>query len=87
MAKQNLRHEPFPIFGEAVAIFDGKDTFRKRIGHTTYEVTTQFDPAGRESVLRQFQKMILDADLTAFSAQDKIDLPLQCPVVNGKEQL
>ena len=87
MTKQNLRHQPFPVFGEIMAIFNGKSTFHRKIGHTTYEVTTQFDPAGRESVLRQFQKLILNADLTPPEDSPILVMPLQCPVVNGKEQL
>lgn len=30
-----------------------------KIGNTTYEVNTHFNPNGRENVLQQFQKLIL----------------------------
>ena len=30
-----------------------------KIGNTTYEVSTHFNPKGRENVLQQFQKLIL----------------------------
>ncbi len=37
---------------------DNKPFFMK-IGNTTYEVSTHFNPKGRENVLQQFQKLIL----------------------------
>ncbi len=37
---------------------DDKPFFMK-IGNTTYEVSTHFNPKGRENVLQQFQKLIL----------------------------
>ena len=37
---------------------DNKPFFMK-IGGTTYEVSTHFNPKGRENVLQQFQKLIL----------------------------
>ena len=33
--------------------------FFMKIGNTTYEVSTHFNPKGRENVLQQFQKLIL----------------------------
>ena len=33
--------------------------FFMKIGNTTYEVSTHFNPNGRENVLQQFQKLIL----------------------------
>ncbi len=37
---------------------DDKPFFMK-ISNTTYEVSTHFNPKGRENVLQQFQKLIL----------------------------
>ena len=36
-----------------------KDLFSIRIGNTTYEVSTHFDPQGRQSVLNQFRRLLL----------------------------
>ena len=41
---------------------DDKPFFMK-IGNTTYEVSTHFNPKGRENVLQQFQKLILPEKL------------------------
>ena len=35
------------------------EPFFMKIGNTTYEVSTHFNPNGREIVLQQFQKLIL----------------------------
>lgn len=35
------------------------EPFFMKIGNTTYEVSTHFNPNGRENVLQQFQKLIL----------------------------
>ena len=37
----------------------GEDTFVKNIGGTTYEVSTHFNPDGRQSALEQFKQLIL----------------------------
>ena len=37
----------------------GKGPFSLRLGNTTYEVNTHFDPQGRQSVLKQFQQLLL----------------------------
>ncbi|MBQ3563940.1 MAG: transposon-encoded TnpW family protein [Clostridia bacterium] len=37
----------------------GADTFVKKTGGTTYEVSTHFNPDGRQSALEQFKQMIL----------------------------
>ena len=40
--------------------FENDDNpFFMKIGNTTYEVSTHFNPKGRENVLQQFQKLIL----------------------------
>ena len=36
-----------------------KGPFSIRIGNTTYEVSTHFDPQGRQSVLNQFRRLLL----------------------------
>ena len=36
------------------------DSFSMRIGGTVYEVTTHFDTDGRETVLKQFQDLLLE---------------------------
>ncbi len=41
----------------------GEDTFIKRIGGTTYEVSTHFNPKGRQSALEQFKQLILSKKL------------------------
>jgi len=35
------------------------EPFFMKIGNTTYEINTYFNPNGRENVLQQFQKLIL----------------------------
>ena len=37
----------------------GEDTFVKKIGGTTYEVSTHFKPDGRQSAWEQFKQLIL----------------------------
>ena len=40
--------------------FENDDNpFFMKIGNTTYEVSTHFNPKGKENVLQQFQKLIL----------------------------
>lgn len=41
----------------------GEGTFIKNIGGTTYEVSTHYNPNGRESALSQFKKLILSERL------------------------
>ena len=36
-----------------------KDPFSLQIGNTTFEVNTFFNPQGRQSVLQQFQSLLL----------------------------
>lgn len=36
------------------------DSFSMKIGGTVYEVTTHFSAEGKESVLKQFQDLILE---------------------------
>ena len=42
-----------------VEIFPGEGSFEMKIGGTVYEVHTHFSNDGRESVLEQFQELIL----------------------------
>ena len=37
----------------------GEDTFVKKIGGSTYEVSTHFNPYGRQSAMEQFKQLIL----------------------------
>ena len=39
-------------------LFPGEGSFELTIGGTTYEVSTHFDPDGRESVLGQFKRLL-----------------------------
>ena len=41
----------------------GEDTFTTKIGGTTYEVSTHFNPDGRRSALEQFKHLILSERL------------------------
>ena len=41
----------------------GEDTFTMKIGGTTYEVSTHFNPNGRQSVFEQFKELILSEQL------------------------
>lgn len=42
---------------------DQEDTFSMKIGGTTYDVTTHFNPNGKQSVLEQFKELLLKNDL------------------------
>ncbi len=56
--------------------------FRLRIGGTTFEVGTHFDPGGRRSVLDQFWELLPDLHIGQQCTEDRtMDVPLQCPVV------
>lgn len=41
----------------------GEDTFTTRIGGTTYEISTHFNPKGRQCVMEQFKELILSEKL------------------------
>ena len=41
----------------------GEDTFTTKIGGTTYEVSTHFNPNGRQCVMEQFKQLILSEHL------------------------
>ena len=41
----------------------GEDTFTMKIGGTTYEVSTHFNPDGRQCVFEQFKELILSEHL------------------------
>ena len=41
----------------------GEGTFIKNIGGTTYDVSTHYNPNGRETALNQFKKLILSERL------------------------
>ena len=41
----------------------GEDTFTMKIGGTTYEVSTHFNPNGRQCVMEQFKQLILSEQL------------------------
>lgn len=41
----------------------GEDTFTMKIGGTTYEVSTHFNPNGRQCVMEQFKQLILSEHL------------------------
>lgn len=45
-----------------------ENTFHMNIGDTKYEVSTHFDSGGRQSVLQQFQDLLLNS--TAQSTFD-----------------
>ncbi len=40
-----------------------EDTFTMKIGGTTYEVSTHFNPNGRQCVMEQFKQLILSEHL------------------------
>ena len=42
----------------------GEDTFTMKIGGTTYEVSTHFNPNGRQCVFEQFKELILSEQRT-----------------------
>lgn len=41
----------------------GEDTFQMKIGGTTYEVSTHFNPKGRQCIFEQFKELILTEKL------------------------
>ena len=41
----------------------GEDNFTVKIGGTTYEVSTHFNPKGRQCLLEQFKELILSEHL------------------------
>ena len=41
----------------------GEDNFTMKIGGTTYEVSTHFNPKGRQCVMEQFKELILSEKL------------------------
>lgn len=40
-----------------------EDSFSMKLGGTTYEVTTHFNPSGKQSVLEQFKELLLKNEL------------------------
>lgn len=42
----------------------GEETFQVTIGRSTYEVTTHFNPSGKQSVLEQFKELLIQNELT-----------------------
>ena len=41
----------------------GEETFQMKIGGTTYEVSTHFNPEGRQCIFEQFKELILSEKL------------------------
>ena len=41
----------------------GEDNFMMKIGGTTYEISTHFNPKGRQCVMEQFKELILSEKL------------------------
>lgn len=41
----------------------GEETFEMKIGGTTYEVSTHFNPKGRQCIFEQFKELILSEKL------------------------
>lgn len=41
----------------------GEDNFTMKIGGTTYEISTHFNPKGRQCVMEQFKELILSEKL------------------------
>ena len=41
----------------------GEDDFKLKIGGTTYEISTHFNPKGRQCVMEQFKELILSENL------------------------
>lgn len=41
----------------------GEDDFKLKIGGTTYEISTHFNPKGRQCVMEQFKELILSEKL------------------------
>ena len=45
-------------------LFPGESSFELTVGGTTYEVSTHFDPDGRETVLDQFMTLLRKRSFT-----------------------
>ena len=41
----------------------GEETFQMKFGGTTYEVSTHFNPKGRQCIFEQFKELILSEKL------------------------
>ena len=41
----------------------GEDNFKLKLGGTTYEISTHFNPNGRQCVMEQFKELILSEKL------------------------
>ena len=41
----------------------GEDNFKLKIGGTTYEISTHFNPEGRQCVMEQFKELIQSENL------------------------
>lgn len=41
----------------------GEDNFKLKISGTTYEISTHFNPKGRQCVMEQFKELILSENL------------------------
>lgn len=52
-----------PVVSISPFEFCGEDTFEMKIGNTTYEVHTHFNPEGKQSVLEQFRTLIFKEKL------------------------
>ena len=52
----NISAHP-PMFSEDVFVH-ADNTFSVKIGGTTYEVTTHFNPDGKQTVLEQFAELL-----------------------------
>ncbi|RGH12977.1 hypothetical protein DWV75_15005 [Ruminococcus sp. AF12-5] len=52
-----------------------------KIGGTTYEVSTHFNPKGRQCLLEQFKELILSEDLTSLSGVAKSLHPFILPYI------
>ena len=64
LAQQVAPPNPYTIADHSsLRRFSGEDTFSMRIGGTTYEVSTHFNPEGRQCVMEQFKELILSEKL------------------------
>lgn len=54
--KLNITPHP-PTFSEDV-LLHADNTFSMKIGRTIYEVTTHFNPDGKQTVLEQFAELL-----------------------------
>lgn len=45
----------------------GEETFQMKIGGTTYEVSTHFNPEGRQCIFEQFKELILSEKIIVIS--------------------